>query len=123
MTSLELAAIEQPGFTAAASQEPEAISVRLSGTADGLVHTQLDRYLKELHLEACRLGAPEVNVDVTGLNFINSSCLMLFVTWVMSMRDLEAERQYRLVLSSGTKQQRRAFAVLANVAVGLVTIQ
>jgi hypothetical protein len=123
MTSLELATIEQPGFTAAASQEAQAISVRLSGTADGLVHSHLDRYLKDLHLEACRLGTPKVNVDVTGLNFINSSCLMLFVTWVMSLRDLEATRQYRLVLSSGTKQQHRAFAVLANVAVGLVTIQ
>jgi hypothetical protein len=41
----------------------------------------------------------------------------------MCLRDLAAEKQYRVVLASSTKQQRRAFGVLANVATGLVTVQ
>ena len=123
MTSLDLAAIKEPGFSADAQEAPQAITVHLAGAADGLAHPHLDRYLKELHLEACRLGTPAVNVDVTQLQFINSSCLMLFVTWLMSLRALDAAKQYRVVLASSTKQQRRAFGVLANVADGLVTVQ
>jgi len=123
MTSLEIAAIKQPGFSVDAQQAPEAITVRMAGAADGLAHPHLDRYLKQLHGEACRLGAAEVNVDVSDLKFINSSCLMLFVTWLMCLRDLDAGKQYRVVLASGSRQQRRAFGVLANVATGLVIIQ
>jgi len=124
MTSLEIAAIKQPGFSADAQQgAASAITVHLAGAADGLAHPHLDKYLKELHREACRVGAAEVNVDVSALHFINSSCLMLFVAWLMCLRDLEARKQYRVVLAAGTKQQRRAFDVLANVAAGLVVIQ
>ena len=123
MTSLALAAVQQPGFSASASEAERTIVVRLSGTADGLAHPHLDRYLKALHEAACRLGTPHVDVDLRELQFINSSCLMLFVTWLTWLRDLEGGRQYRVTLSSSSKQQRRSFAVLANVALGLVTVQ
>jgi hypothetical protein len=123
MTSLALAAVQQPGFSAQASEAERTITVRLSGTADGLAHPHLDRYLKQLHEEACRLATPQVNVDLRELQFINSSCLMLFVTWLTWLRDLEGGRQYRVTLSSSTNQQRRSFAALANVALGLVTVQ
>jgi len=123
MTSLALAAVHQPGFSAIASEAERTITVRLAGTADTTAHPHLDRYLKELHETACRLGTPQVNVDLRELQFINSSCLMLFVTWLTCLRDLEDDRKYRVTLSSSTKQQRRSFAVLANVALGLVTVQ
>jgi hypothetical protein len=123
MTSLALPAVQQPSFSASASEAERTITVRLSGTADGQAHPYLDRYLKALHEEACRLGTPQVTVDLGALQFINSSCLMLFVTWLTWLHDLEAGRQYRVTLSSSTKHQRRSFAALANVALGLVTVQ
>jgi hypothetical protein len=123
--NLDLPPVEQPGFSAAASSAPSSIDVRLAGNADAIVHAQIERYLNGLHLEACRLRASEVKVDVRDLTFINSSCLMLFVDWLTRLRDMEPGQQYRIVVSSNSKQlwQRRSFSVLANVAKGLVTVQ
>ena len=101
------------------------IAVRITGTADTAVRTQLDDYVKRLHEEAMRLKVPSVVVDLRELEFMNSSCLKVFVVWLAQLRELEPRQQYKVTIRSNPELlwQRRSLAALSCFAVDLVTIQ
>ena len=97
----------------------------MNGNADSLVRDVLERFLRELHNEACRVGISEVKLDIRELYFLNSSCMKLLVTWFTSLRELDSAKQYRVVVHSSPKLhwQRRSFDALRYIADGLVTVQ
>jgi len=101
------------------------IDVRLSGTADTAVRTELDDYVQRLHAESLRLHVPAVVVDLRELEFMNSSCLKVFVSWLALLRELEPDAQYKLRIRSNPALlwQRRSLAALSCFAIDLVTIE
>ena len=101
------------------------ITVRISGTADTAVRAQLDDYIKRLHDEAVRLRVPAVVVDLRELEFMNSSCLKIFVAWIAQLRDLDTAAQYKVRIRSNPDLlwQRRSLAALSCFAIDLVTIE
>ena len=112
-------------FAAHASASEGTILVKLTGTADLTVRSQLDRFLHEVHSEAQRCRAEEVTVDVRELEFMNSSCLKCFVWWISTVQEQVNDSRYRIVfLSSPTVYwQRRSLNALACLANELITIQ
>jgi hypothetical protein len=117
--------VSAPAFSADASQRAKSVEVRMNGNADSLVLDVLERFLRDLHKEACRAGISEVKLDIRELYFLNSSCMKLLVTWFTSLRELESAKQYRVVVYSSPKLhwQRRSFDALRYIADGLVTVQ
>jgi anti-anti-sigma factor len=102
-----------------------AINVRIAGTADTAVRAQLDDYVRRLHTEAVRLRVPAVVVDLRELEFMNSSCLKVFVVWLAQLRDLEPSSYYKVRIRSNPELlwQRRSLAALSCFAIDLVTIE
>ena len=103
----------------------DSIVVRLIGTADTGVREQLEEFFTQLHAEAVRLNTPEVVVDVRELEFMNSSCLKVFVAWLAQLRELQAPVQYKVRFRSNPTLlwQRRSLAALSCFAIDLVTIE
>lgn len=101
------------------------IAVKLAGTADTAVRAELERYVKTVHEEAVRLRVPAVVVDLKELEFMNSSCLKIFVAWLAQLRELEPQSQYKVRIRSNPALlwQRRSLAALSCFAVDLVTIE
>jgi anti-anti-sigma factor len=103
----------------------DIIEVQLAGTADTAVRAELDDYITKLHAEAVRLNVPAVVVDLRELEFMNSSCLKVFVAWLAILRELEPIAQYRIRIRSNPALlwQRRSLAALSCFAIDLVTIE
>ncbi len=112
-------------LTAYASHAGDAIAVQLAGTADSETRSELDAYIKQLHGESVRLAVSMVEIDMRQLEFMNSSCFKIFVAWLAQLRDLEAAKQYRILIRSNPNLlwQRRSLAALSCFAVDLVTIE
>jgi hypothetical protein len=123
--NLELLPVRAPAFSVDASQSGKSVEVRMNGNADSLVLDVLERFLRDLHNEACRVETSEVMLDIRELYFLNSSCMKLLVTWFTSLRELEPAKQYRVVVHASPKLQwqRRSFDALRYIADGLVTIR
>ncbi len=121
--ALDDASAEQLSMCGRATDE--AIVVVLAGTADTSVREQLEEYFTQLHSEALRLRVPTVTVDLRELEFMNSSCLKVFVAWLAHLREVEAPAQYKVCFRSNPKLlwQRRSLAALSCFAIDLVTIE
>jgi hypothetical protein len=125
MNATPIESIQEPDFSARASLEGGLLTVSLSGNADLNAKQHLDRFLGAVHTEAQRLGVEEVSVDVRRLEFMNSSCLKCFVTWISQIQDMVPSKQYRLAFhsSAGMYWQKRSLHALACLATDLVVVQ
>jgi len=124
MASLHIQPIRHPTFDAEALLEGSEIIVRFCGTADLGVKAIMDTFLNEVHIEASRMNVATVNVDISGLEFINSSCLVAMVTWITAVQAM-AHRSY--LISFHFKAVRdwhhRTFGVLEEIGEGVVAVQ
>ena len=102
----------------------KAILLKFSGEADVEAKPEIDNVVRKIHEEALKLEAERVEVDLRQLEFMNSSCFKVFVSWLGSVQDLDASKQYRIHLLSNPNLhwQRRSLAALSCFAVDLVTI-
>ena len=117
--------LKENDFAAHASANERRIHVNLTGTADLTVKSQLDHFLRDVHIEAQRCLAEEVTVDMRQLEFMNSSCLKCFVWWVSTVQEEPSEGKYRIVFVSSPSVywQRRSLNALACLANEIISIQ
>jgi hypothetical protein len=123
--TLELPDLKKSVMSVAGGVDGNVITVQFVGTADTEARAELDTYVKQLHVEAVRLAVANVVVDLRELEFMNSSCLKIFVAWLAQLRDLAPDKQYRIQIRSNPNLlwQRRSLAALSCFAVDLVTIE
>jgi len=123
--TLELLNVSGGVMSAEGSLRDNTLSVLFAGTADSLSRSELETFVKQLHSEAVRLAVPTVAIDLRELEFMNSSCFKVFVSWLAQLRDLETSKQYRIKIRSNPSLlwQRRSLAALSCFAVDLVTIE
>jgi hypothetical protein len=121
----DLPEISSSTFSAASSFENEALSVRFTGNADLAAKNALELLLPRVHSEALRVRTPEVVIDFTGLEFMNSSCFRSFVSWLSDVQDLPTHQQYRIRLISNSAMlwQRRSLHALKCFADDLIRIE
>jgi len=121
--TLDLPKLTGAVMTAEAELASDAIAVRFSGTADTETRPQLEQFVTKLHGEAARTAVGTVVVDFRELEFMNSSCFKIFVSWLAQLRD--SSRPYKIQIRSNPNLlwQRRSLAALSCFAVDLVTIQ
>jgi hypothetical protein len=102
-----------------------SITMRLIGSAETEAKTSLDAFLKAVHETALASKAGEVVVDLRRLEFMNSSCIKAFVSWIGAVQDVPPSGQYRMrFLSDTTKEwQGRSLTALACFAVDLIHIE
>ena len=101
------------------------ILLHFIGTADTRATDLMGPLLTAIHAEAQKIGAREVTVDFRQLDFMNSSCLKAFVTWIGNVRELPSGRRYGMrFLANGTKYwQRRSLDALRGLAADLIEVK
>lgn len=123
--SFDLPTMTNSELSARGSFADGVVRVALAGTADAEAKADLEATIKRVHEESLRLHPSKVVVDFRLLEFMNSSCFKVFVSWLAAVRDLEASQQYRIHLVSNPDLhwQRRSLAALSCFAVDLVAIE
>lgn len=114
--------VEEKAFRAEAVIEDGGLSVYFTGTADMNVKSQVDSFLCEVHAEACRTGIATVVVDLSALEFINSSFIKGFVTWITAVQAM-ANGRYRIsfLFKAARDWQRRSVGALSRLANDVVS--
>jgi hypothetical protein len=109
---------------ASLNQEEAALIAKLCGTADLRVTDSVEAILNRVHQKALELAIAEVQVDLSELEFMNSSCFKSFVSWISEVSDLTTG-QYRIRFLSNPSilWQRRSLHALSCFAAELVTIE
>jgi hypothetical protein len=125
MSQLQVPAVQDKDFGADASLAADRIIFRMTGNADLAAKPQVEALLGKLHSEALRLSVREVEVDMTDLEFMNSSCFKDFVTWISELQDLVPDRRYQIRFRASSRYhwQRRSLHVLQCFAVDLITVE
>ncbi len=106
-------------------RDQSTLTARLIGSAENESKAFLDAYLKAIHDLATADAVREVVVDMRGLEFMNSSCIKAFVSWIGVVQDSPKEHQYRLRFLSDSKKdwQSRSLKALACFAADLITVE
>lgn len=84
--------------------------------------THLEPYILSVHQAVLAQKLPEFEVDLTGLTFVNSSMIRIFVDWATWLT--ESETPYRLIFrtNAASAWQRSAFAAIRALAGDVVRI-
>lgn len=94
------------------------LRVHMKGNADSASNEAFGAFVTKLHAEAQRIGAKEVELDLTQLYFMTSSCIKCFVTWIGFIKSAPAGKQYTLhfVVNPNLRWQRRNLDVLLQLS-------
>jgi hypothetical protein len=126
MTTFDIPDIHSAELRSEVSSDlPTLLQLRLVGTAESDAMGLLGPLLKKVHAEALGHHVREVTVDLRDLEFMNSSCFKVFVSWVGELEDVAPERQYRIrFLSDENKHwQGRSLGALMCFATHLICIE
>lgn len=117
--------IAGPDFKAEAESVDRTLTLKMEGNADLSVKVSLDKFLSAVHAVASKYKLQEVTVDVRRLEFMNSSCLKCFVTWLSKIHANAPSEHYNVAfISSPTLYwQKRGLNALACLAPEMVTVQ
>ena len=124
MNALTLPNANVAELSAQAQSDASSIRLTLRGTADLRVTEELDQILKRVHAEAVERAATVVEVDLSDLEFMNSSCFKSFVSWITNIQELDADKQYKVKFLSNPSMhwQKRSLHSLRCFAVELITV-
>lgn len=80
---------------------------------------------QSLHKAALHDGLTRVVVDISGLSFVNSSGIRVFVDWVLWLREEPPTRRYKLAFRSTTSHawQRASLPVLQSLAPAWIQVE
>lgn len=106
------------------SPGPGFVRVTFCGEADMTAADAVRSALADAHGHALSLHSGEVVLDLSRLEFMNSTCLRTFLTWLGRVDALAPQARYRvrLISNPGTPWQRRSLHALVAFAPDLVTL-
>jgi len=99
--------------------------VKLSGTITQKDPAQdLAGFFKALHNAALADKLSEVRADVSGLTFVNSSAIRLFVDWATWVKNERGERYtLRFITSRNVTWQKTSFMALMSLAKEVLAVE
>lgn len=109
-------------FAFAPSWDGARLSATFTGTADLMAVVPLAAFLDGLGQDAERLHSKRVQLDLTRLEFINSSCLKAFVSFVVRLKDSSHPVHIEFLTDPGFPWQGRAVAPIARISPGTVCV-
>lgn len=124
--SVDLAKVSctQENFQATPRYEPGKLTIKLTGEGNLDAVDAIRTVLTGAHAEAQRVGVKEVVIDLTELEFLTSSGIKHFVSWLREA-SLLGEDAYgiRFLSSPKVSWQRRSLQALQIFASKLLTIE
>lgn len=96
---------------------------RFAGTGEAEGAAVLDRFLGQLHQKTLARELREVTLELTELEFINSSCLKAMVAWIYKVDTEGRPYKIRLLRDPALHWQRTSLATLQRLAPEVVIIE
>lgn len=86
---------------------------------------QLDPYLAQINDKAIAEGISSVKCNLQELEFLNSNGIKSIVNWILKIKSMPADEQYKVILitSQAYTWQRSSVNVLSLMAPEIVTVQ
>lgn len=120
-----LQAVEIPKITGVSAEILASGQIKLSGTIATRDPTEgLAPFFKTVHKAVVDSKLTQFKIDVSGLTFVNSSAIRLFVDWVTWAKN-EVNTQYKLVFVTDSRVtwQKTSLPVLKSLAPSIVIIE
>ena len=116
---------EAPKFSGTADCAQQTLVVNLVGAIDFVNKAKVEELMREVHAAARDRDVQEVIVDFRELEFMNSSCLKIFVAWIDTILGLPTAGQYRVIFVSNREigWQKNSLLALSCLAPGLVSVE
>lgn len=120
----EVVSVTGNRFQAAAEHEGPVINAWLQGNADYHALDAVEMLLTRLHAEATRLAITEAVIDLRRLEFMNSSCFRIFISWLAEILELNEARRYKVkfLFNPDLHWQNRSLHTLRSFAVEVVDV-
>lgn len=121
----QFTAVPVPKADTVAIQLTAPNQVKLSGTITQKdPSADLAGFFKALHNAALADKLPEVRADVSGLTFVNSSAIRLFVDWATWVKNEKGARYtLRFITSRNVTWQKTSFMALMSLAKEVLAIE
>jgi hypothetical protein len=120
MNRLGLEPLHVGALTGEVLDSDETVSVVLRGDSDARdAGTALDDFLvKRVHPKVLAAGLKNLQLDVTGLEFLNSAGIKALVNWLMAIKKQQPQERYFIVLQydEGITWQSKGLKPLVHVA-------
>jgi hypothetical protein len=117
-------AIDTKDLKASMLEGDGTLSLVFTGSAETAAMQAIDELLQKAHQSALTRNVKEITVGFRDLEFMNSSCIKVFVTWLTRIEGVEENKRYRIrFLSDPNKSwQKRSLHALSCFAVGSITV-
>ncbi|HEX3773364.1 MAG TPA: STAS domain-containing protein [Polyangiaceae bacterium] len=121
----QFTSVPVPKADAVAIQVMAPNQVKLSGTITQKdPSSDLAGFFKALHNAALADKLGEVRADVSGLTFVNSSAIRLFVDWATWVKNERGQRYtLRFITSRNVTWQKTSFMALMSLAKEVLAIE
>jgi hypothetical protein len=116
--------IDTKDLKASFTESEGVIALVFAGSAETAAMSAIDELLKKAHDTALTNGVKEISVGFRDLEFMNSSCIKVFVTWLTRIESIAEDKRYRIrFLSDPNKSwQKRSLQALSCFALGSITV-
>ena len=115
--------IKKDGYSIEAHERSQRLSVVLNGTFDMTASQDLQKFLDEVKAEVMATNPHEVQIDVSSVYYLGSSCIKAFVSLTAALKAAPKPPIMRVLTSSRLDWQERTFAVLARLAPEIVNVE
>ncbi|HEX3852443.1 MAG TPA: hypothetical protein VHW01_15845 [Polyangiaceae bacterium] len=121
----QFTAVPVPKSETVAIQVTSPNQVKLSGTITQKdPSNDLAGFFKALHTAAVADKLTEVRADVSGLTFVNSSAIRLFVDWATWVKNERSQRYtLRFITSRNVTWQKTSFTALMSLMKEVLAIE
>ncbi len=118
--------VAEEKYSAYLGQDPQGVRVFFKGTISTVnPAVVLNPFVDAVHQHALDAGAKEVRVDLTQLEFCNSSGFKSFIHWIERIQQTAEPKRYKLrfVSSKDRRWQRASLLALSCYGVNTVVIE
>ncbi len=121
--SINLERVKKEGYSIEAQERSQRLSVVLTGTFDMTASQDLQKFLDEVRAEMMATNPHEIEIDVSSVYYLGSSCIKAFVSLTAALKAAPKRPIMRVITSSRLDWQERTFAVLARLAPEIVNVE
>jgi hypothetical protein len=118
--------VAEEKYSAQIAPDASGIQVQLRGTISTVnPAVVLNPFVDGVHAQALEAGAKEVRVDLTHLEFCNSSGFKSFIHWIERIQQTPEPKRYKLrfVSTKERRWQRASLLALSCYGVNIVVIE
>jgi hypothetical protein len=122
MPSLQVA---EEKYSAQLGSDPQGVRVHFRGTISTVnPAVVLNPFVDAVHAHAIEVGAKEIRVDLTALEFCNSSGFKSFIHWIERIQQAPEPKRYKLrfLSTKERKWQRTSLLALSCYGINIVLI-